>query len=374
MKVLFFIPTLSNGGAERVLCNLVDKLVTHKDINIDVLTLFKDDRDKLPTDVGYRYIWKRKFRGNVQLLKLIHAKWLYNRMIARYGKYDIVVSYLQSPSMRVVGACTSSKTKTVNWIHNEFHDITKLKHLYRNDEECRKSMLHYDATVYMSESAKAAMEKWFSSLAKKKSRVIYNVNDFDKILRLSEETMESISFDSNKFNIISVGRFTQQKAFDRLIRITAFLRKANVEVELYLLGDGALRQSYIDLSEKLGIKNNLHLLGFQENPFKYVRQADLFVCSSIHEGYSTAVTESLVVGTPVVTTDCSGMKELLGVNSEYGIITPNDETALGKAVLTVANDKALYQRLKEKAIERGQQLIQTDNVAPVINLFNDLLK
>ena len=68
------------------------------------------------------------------------------------------------------------------------------------------------------------------------------------------------------------------------------------------------------------------------------------------------------------------MKELLGVNSEYGIITPNDETALGKAVLTVANDKALYQRLKEKAIERGQQLIQTDNVAPVINLFNDLLK
>lgn len=374
MKVLFFIPTLSNGGAERVLCNLINKLAINKGIKIDVLTLFKDDIDKLPTDVGYRYIWKRKFRGNVQLLKTIQAKWLYNRMIARYDEYDIVVSYLQSPSMRVVGACTSSKTKTVNWIHNEFHDITKLKHLYRNDEECRKSMLHYDATVYVSESAKAAMEKWFPALVNKNSRVIYNVNDFDKILQLSKEVVEPIPFDFKKFNIISVGRFTQQKAFDRLIRITSFLRKADVDAELYLLGDGALRQSYIDLSEKLGIKNNLHLLGFQTNPFKYVRQADLFVCSSIHEGYSTAVTESLVVGTPVVTTDCSGMTELLGTNSKYGIITPNDETALGKAVLTVVNDKVLYQKLKEKATERGQQLAQTDNVTPVINLFNDLLK
>lgn len=84
------------------------------------------------------------------------------------------------------------------------------------------------------------------------------------------------------------------------------------------------------------IENNLTdtftFLGYRDNPYKYVKKADLYVCSSRREGFSTAVTEALIVGTPVVSTNCSGAYELLGKNNEYGIVTENNEDALYEGI------------------------------------------
>ena len=79
-------------------------------------------------------------------------------------------------------------------------------------------------------------------------------------------------------------------------------------------------------------------MGYKENPYKYLAKCDLFVCSSYSEGFSTAVTEALILGIPVVTTYVSGMTELLGDN-EYGIITSNDEISLYEAIKLLINDE-----------------------------------
>lgn len=370
-KILFFIPTLSTGGAERVLINLVRELVKDSGLDISVLTLFKDN-GKLPNNVQYHYVFPFVFRGNVHLLKLFSAAFLYKIMVAKWGHFDIVVSYLQGPTMRIVAGCNDKRIKIVNWLHAEFHCKNALVSRFRNEKEFKKLMSRYDAHVFVADTAKEALREWCDFIPAEKMHVIYNVNDYKQILAQSEEELENECFRNNEFKIISVGRFTKQKAFDRLITITDKLQKSGRNVHLYLLGKGELEASYINQIEGLGINDKVTLLGYQSNPFKYVRCADLFVCSSLYEGFSTAVTESLVVGTPVVATMCSGMEELLGANNEYGIITENNTDELYKAVEQIVSDKDLYQHYKMKTLKKKDILLQTDNSKPVVSLFNEL--
>lgn len=368
-KILFFIPSLSTGGAERVLINLVHKLAYFSNLQIIVVTLFKDD-GKLPDNVTYAYVFRKKFRGNVHLLKLLPASWLYRIFFSKYGKVDAAISYLQSPTMRIIAGCPDKNTKLINWIHNEFHNDYNLVKMFRSHTEFKLLMMRYNKHIFVAHSAKDAFSKWCDYIPKEHMEVIYNVNDYSQILTKGNESIEKGIFDKDTFNIISCGRFTPQKAFDRLIDICSRLVKEGLNVHLYLLGKGELEGLYRKQINSLGIEDNVSILGFKSNPFKYVKAADLFVCSSIHEGYSTAVTESLVVGTPVVTTLCSGMVELLGEHNEYGIITENNLEALYVAVKQIISDKSMYARYKYATQAKKVELLNADNVTPVINLFN----
>ena len=103
-------------------------------------------------------------------------------------------------------------------------------------------------------------------------------------------------------------------------------------VQLTIVGGGSLKeelQAYINDNE---LREYATLIGFDVNPYKYVAKSDLFVCSSYSEGFSSVVAESLFLGVPVVTTDCAGMRELLGSNNEFGVIVSNDEEGLYKGI------------------------------------------
>lgn len=368
MKVLFFIPSLSTGGAERVLVNLINNFPI-EGYDIHLKTLFKDDHTKIKRDITYSYVFPYRFRGNVHLLKLLSPKQLY-QFCFKNEHFDVAVSYLHSPTMRIIAGCTDKNTKLVNWIHNEFKKIEELSYMFRSKKEFFRCMQRYDRTVHVAQSAMEAFDKLMPQLTST-SCVIYNTIESNVILSKSKLN-DGIPYKSNEFNLISVGRFTQAKAFDRLVRITAKLRRNGISAHLYLLGKGALADMYLKEANNLGIKEYVTLLGFQENPYKYVAHADLFVCSSIHEGYSTAVTESLIVGTPVITTNCSGMSELLGDN-EYGIITGNDENKLYEAVLSaITTDGCMYD-LKRKAELRSSFFSKDKTVKDVVELFNDLV-
>lgn len=136
-------------------------------------------------------------------------------------------------------------------------------------------------------------------------------------------------------------------------------------MERILIDDGSRDNSYEIAKKFEAPDNHIHVIIDRD-----MKAADLFVCSSIHEGYSTAVTESLVVGTPVVTTLCSGMVELLGAHNEYGIITENDNESLYVAVKQIISDKSMYARYKSATQAKKVELLNADNVTPVINLFN----
>ena len=132
----------------------------------------------------------------------------------------------------------------------------------------------------------------------------------------------------------------------------------------YLTEETALEDADRFLAEK-GNSESFTFLGFQENPYKYVSKADLFVCSSRREGFSTAVSEALVLGVPVVSTDCSGARELLGEHDEYGLVTENNEEALYQGVRRVLDDPALLAYYKKMAAERGKIFDTTSTVKAV---------
>lgn len=351
-KILFFVTSLAGGGAEKVLVNLVNN-INKKEYNITVMTLFDVGVNKqfLSKSVEYRYVFKKVIKGNSYFLKLFSEKFLYKRMIKE--DYDIIISFFQGPTTRIIAGCNNPDTKLVQWIHNEFHSRDKIAVCYRSIDECVRLQKKYDATVYVAETVREIYLKTFPEI-RKKDIVLYNVVETDKIRKLANEPVEEELYNAD-ITLISVGRFVPQKSFERLLSILSRLKKETMyDIKLLLLGTGRLEGMLKARAKQLEVNEAVVFLGYKENPYRYIKNADLFVCSSLYEGFSTAITESLIVGTPVVTTLCSGMKELLGEN-EYGLIVDNSEEALYQGIVKLLQDDAkMIKHYRKKAEERGR--------------------
>ena len=128
-------------------------------------------------------------------------------------------------------------------------------------------------------------------------------------------------------------------------------------------------EEYIRRNE---LQDTVTLLGYQTNPYNYVSKCDLFVCASFAEGFSTAATEALIVGTPVCTVEVSGMKELLGEHNEYGLVTENDEAALYEGIKRLLDDPALLAHYREMAALRGRNFGTQETVRAVEEMFEEL--
>ena len=102
-----------------------------------------------------------------------------------------------------------------------------------------------------------------------------------------------------------------------------------------------------------------------------MKKADLFVCSSIAEGFSTVVSEAIILDIPIVTTNCSGMKEMLGDNNEYGIVTENNEEALYNGIKKILDDKELYNQYKEKVKLRKSMFDLKNIINEIEKLLGD---
>ena len=117
-----------------------------------------------------------------------------------------------------------------------------------------------------------------------------------------------------------------------------------------------------------GMDSYVHLWGFDDNPYKYMSKCDLFVCSSLAEGFSTAATEALVLGVPVVTTQCSGMKELLG-EEDCGLIVDNDEDALYCGLKSILDNPGRLEKMKLAAKNRGSLFTLETLMPPIESLL-----
>ena len=121
------------------------------------------------------------------------------------------------------------------------------------------------------------------------------------------------------------------------------------------------------------MSESVKFYGYQSNPYPFLQAADLLVCSSRYEGFSTFVTEGLILGKPIVTTDCTGMRELLG-NSRYGLITDNTEPALQAGLQTMLQDPELRERYADMAKQRGADFTARSLCEKTEQFFCSLVK
>lgn len=367
-KVLFLIHDLGHGGAEKVLVNLVNYM-DQTQFDITVMALFGGGVNEqfLKPHVHYKTVFQKSFPGNSHIMKLFSPRQLHKWFIKEH--YDIEVSYLEGPSARVISGCPDVDTKLVSWIHVEQKNAKKAAEAFRSVKEAVKCYNRFHKGVAVSETVK----KDFMSILpiSVPMQVLYNTNESQKIYDLSRETLE-YQLDNNVVNLVGVGKLVQSKGFDRQLRIVKKLRDENYPVHLYILGVGHKQQELEQYIHENQLDENVTLLGYQTNPYKYVAKCDLFVCASHAEGFSTAATEALIVGTPVCTVEVSGMKEMLGENSEWGLIMENSEEGLYQGIKRLLDAPNLLAHYKEKAVERGKTFSTENTVRTVEEMLMSL--
>ncbi len=367
-KILFLIHDLGHGGAEKVLVNLVNHMDPQK-FDISVTALFGGGVNEqfLKPHIRYRAVFPWAFPGNSRVMKLLSPERLHRLCIK--DRYDIEISYLEGPSARVISGCTDPDTKLVSWIHIEQHTIEKASASFRNPTEAIRCYNRFHQTICVSETVKQDFCRIFDF--QNPCQVLYNTNESEQIRVLAHESAPEGLFCDQEVKLVCVGKLSKNKGTDRILRIHHRLREEGFPTHLYLLGVGPLEQELRDYARENGLENSVTFLGYQTNPYKYVAGCDLFVCASHAEGFSTAATEALIVGTPVCTVEVSGMKEMLGDN-EYGLITENNEEALYRGIKKLLEDPALLAHYRAQAALRGEKFSTAETVKAVEEMLLSL--
>ena len=365
-KILFLIHNLGPGGAEKVLVNLVNNMDPEK-FDITVMALFGGGVNEQFLKPHIRLIncFQKSVRGNSHLMKLLTPRQLHKRLIRE--KYDIEVSYLEGPSARIISGCPHPDTKLVSWIHVEQHTRALAAQSFRSYEESSRCYQKFHTTVCVSEYVKQDFLSLYPGL--QNVRVLYNTNETAQILEKAKETPEKGIFREGEIRLCGVGKLMPIKGFDKIARIHKRLRDGGFPVHTYILGEGSERSKLEAYLKENRLEDTFTLLGYQTNPYKYVAACDVFLCASTAEGFSTAATEALIVGTAVCTVEVSGMKEMLGENNEYGIVTENNEEALYQGIKKLLDEPCLLAHYKEKAAQRGKDFRTANTVKTVEDML-----
>lgn len=169
----------------------------------------------------------------------------------------------------------------------------------------------------------------------------------------------------DEIKLVGVGKLLKSKGFDRIVRIVKRLKEQGYPVHFYVLGEGPERNSLQKYIQQNRLEDSITLLGYQLNPYKFVAKCDLFVCASYAEGFSTAATEALILGTPVCTVEVSGMKEMLGENNEYGLVVENRDEALYQGIRRFFEVPGLLEHYAKQAEIRGKDFSTEKTVRKV---------
>ena len=360
-KLLFFINTLEGGGAELVLTNIANAFSEEYDITVMTLRDGGVYEHRLNKSVKYKSIIRSKNKLIRRILgyficfvlppAIIHKLFIGN-------DFDYQIAFLEGVPTKIISA---AKTKKYAWVHIDLMNTFGIEKTHRSMKKHIACYEKYDKIICVSETVKDAFADRFG--ISDNVIVKYNVVDDTLIKEKANEPIER----AEKTRIVSVGRLVKQKGYDRLLDIAGRLKNEGFDFELVLVGKGAEEESLKKQAERLGIAECVTFTGFVDNPYKYMQSADFLVFPSRAEGYSTVVTEAVILGKPIVVSDCSGMREILG-DSEYGIVTDSDED-LYNAVKDMITDKSLRDDYAKKASIRAKDFSRAKRVEELTELF-----
>lgn len=367
VKILFFIENLTGGGAERVLCNLVNAMDQSR-FDITVQTLWKADASRhLNPGIRYQYCFASKTKGS-QIQSRIEAAMGLTYPLHIKDDYDIEAAYLEFGSTKILSRSTNRRAKKIAWVHSDL-----ARKLNGQEELLRKTARQYaayDKIVCVSQTARDSFVSLFGR--RQDTVVLYNTLD-DADIRSRAELVPSDFPKKRRLTVVAAGRLAEEKQYDMLLRIHKRLWEEGLEHDLWIVGEGGERGTLEAYMTENQLGDSAKLLGFQANPYPYMKAADLLVCSSRYEGMSTFVAEGLILGKPIVTTECSGMRELLG-DSECGLITENSEASLAAGLRRLLTDSDLRERYAAKAGKRGQDFSARRQAGRTEEFFLNMLE
>lgn len=353
INVVFFIGSLQAGGTEAKLArNFIPLLKKRGKVNPKLLLLQNRGEflDVLPEGIEKLSLNES---ANLNLIRILPR---FRDAILEL-KADVVISCMWYPA---IISYLLRKLRLSDFKHI-VHDTTIMteyikyefnteKHKWIKIYLMKRAYNDAELVTVVSEGEKEDLIKNFS-INDKLIQVIYNPIDLEKIRQMAEEDVD-ITYDNP--TIVSVGRLIYSKGFDILFK--AFRKVRNhIDCRLLILGVGEEREKLISLSESLNLGKDVTFLGFQQNPFKFTKKATVFCTTTRYEGLGNAIIEAMVLGLPVVSTDCrSGPRETLD-GGKYGILVPTeDPDAIADALIKVLTDKGLREMLSDLSLKRSR--------------------
>lgn len=348
-KILFFIDTLEGGGAEKVLKEIVNHLDDTK-YEITVQTIYNGGiyKEQLSHNIKYKSIFNKSniwFRRFIKyIVRIIPARYLYSYTIKE--EYDTEIAFLENIATKVISGSTS-KARKIAWIHADIENYPSTRRLFITKKRLTQAYKKMDRIVCISEHVK----KIFMEYTKicKSVVTIYNPINQEEIIQQSKENVKKV-FSNSNFTICSVGRLNIEKGYDRLLRVVNKLNR-NISINLFIIGEGGEKQKLQEYIMQNQLEKNIKLLGFKKNPYCYMKQANLFVSSSLSEGFSLAVAEAMILNIPIMSTNTAGPTEILQ-NGKYGLLVDNTEDEIYKGLKRIIEDKKTYKMLKQMVKER----------------------
>ena len=362
-KILFVSPSLVGSGTERLVW-LILQYLNRKKFE-PLLAVFRAQFDyPVPEDVPVICFHKKGAHAIPELI------WRLARVYEK-ERPDTVISFVEHTNLIAVFAKKVSHVKPRLLLTAYNHLSIDLKQALLARVEGWLIPYFYpqaDAVICLSRGVANDLEAEFR-IPRQKIRVIYGAVDTEYVSHLTGEKVDHPFFTPKEIPVIvAIGRLVEPKGYPYLLRAFAKVM-AEIPCRLIIIGEGRDRKSLEKLVQQVGIERQVEFLGFQKNPFKYLARSDIFVLSSLWEGFALVIMEAMACGVPVIATRCpSGPEEIItdGVN---GLLVPvADETALAKAMLRLLNDKHLATRLAQA----GRKRVEAFDVAKYVKEYEAL--
>lgn len=362
-KILICTRDLSTGGVQKSLINLLNSLkndIIKKNIIIDLLVLNKsgDLLREIPQCVnvieannaflpfgttfkeskklGLKFLLKRSLYATFS--KFFSCNPILKKCLKKQqviGRYDTVISYAVSLSNKslYVGWSEIALEKTISnnkivYIHNDFLNSNL------NNAYTLSIIKKFNKILFVSESCKKNFCSNFPNLSNK-CDYLYNIINYNEILEKAK--LEKIEFTSNYINLISVCRLSPEKGLERILNVLKSISAFGIKFKYHILGDGPSKNTLIKLTKTLKLEENVIFYGNISNPYPYMLSSDLYISASYNESFGLSMIESLILHTPVLTTENISSKEIIG---DYGVICDNTETSLFNSLVSLLSNNA----------------------------------
>lgn len=327
MKILYLLQSNRFSGAENVVCQIIEMLQSEN--NIEMIYCSRDGQIR-------EVLEERNIR--FEPIKDLTIKEV--KRIIKKCKPDII--HANDMRASFIAACSCGKIPLISHIHNNNFDSRGIS---------LKSIAYFFAAkksrhifwVSQSSFEGYAFHKTLTS----KSTVLYNIINIESLYK-------KMSIDTNNYSydIVYVGRLTVPKNPQRLMKVCKKVCDIYSNAKIAIVGTGDLEEETKKLCKEFNLQNNIHFLGFKNNPLKILNDSKVMVMTSDWEGTPMCALEAMALGVPIVSTPTDGLCELV-TNGENGFLSGDDDVLAQRIVDIVSKDKVysfLSKNAKEKAI------------------------
>lgn len=378
VKVLFFTPSLGNGGAEMHLLRVMNALDRQGFAPLVAVAQQGGSYESaLAADIPIHGLNPAGIRSST--VRMIRAIAPLRRLIEQ-TQPDIVCSVQDHANLAAILACRaiSPRPQLLLCVQNSpFASYGRAWHPLDRWMLSSMARMYPEADRLIALSQGVAGE--LRSLVGRQADpvppidVIYNAGVDDAVLSGSQGAAAVPNRPPDQPLLVACGRLHPQKGYPYLLAAVAKVRQS-LPVQLWIVGEGALRPVIERQIQALGLTDTVHLLGFQTNPYQYMAAADVFVLSSLYEGFGNVVVEAMACGAPVVATDCPhGPAEILEGGKSGLLVPPGDADALAQQLLIALKSEELRSALARRGRQRSQAFHSSKIAAHYAQVFNQAL-